>query len=86
MWPKQCAVCLQVKAEAEADQRKGVMDNTVKRSAPDAQTFCSLLRGVHLMSLDETAASSLSGPGFWLETVKAYQPSTKSGRDRVVIT
>lgn len=27
-------VCLQVKAKAEAAQRKGVRDNTVKRSAP----------------------------------------------------
>lgn len=52
VWAEQCAVCLQVKAEAEADQRKGVMDNTVKSSAPDAQTFCSLLPGVHLMSLE----------------------------------
>lgn len=52
VWAEQAAVCLQVKAEAEAAQRKGVRDNTVKRSTPDAQTFYSLLPGVHLMSLE----------------------------------
>lgn len=50
VWAEQAAVCLQVKAEAA--QRKGLRDNTVKRSAPDAQTFYSLLPGVHLMSLE----------------------------------
>lgn len=50
MWAEQAAVCLQVKAEAA--QRKGLRDNTVKRPAPDAQTFYSLLPGVHLMSLE----------------------------------
>lgn len=35
VWAEQGAVCLQVKAEASAwaAQRKGVRDNTVKRSA-----------------------------------------------------
>lgn len=47
-WP----VCLQVKAEAEAAQGRGVTDNTVKIPAPDAQTFYSLLPGAHLMSLE----------------------------------
>lgn len=50
VWAEQ--MYIQVKAEAEAAQRKSVRDNTIKRSAPDAQTFYSLLPGVHLMSLE----------------------------------